>query len=125
MMHIKRANYQATAWKRCLSRQLELPTPVDHGWKLSEGQLEIHWMTRPSAPDSLLDFVSCKCKTGCKTLRCSCLKSDLRCTDCCNCVNCQNIEECEESPEEENDQDGDEISDSDYSDDEEETDNEL
>ena len=45
--HIKRANLQAAAWNRCLSPQLQLPPPVSNGWKLTDGQLEIPWMTRP------------------------------------------------------------------------------
>jgi hypothetical protein len=47
-------------------------------------------MTRPSAPDSLREYVDCKCKTGCGIQRCSCLKAGLKCTECCRCANCQN-----------------------------------
>ena len=88
--HIKRANLQALAWNRCLSAQLQLPPAAGNGWKLTDGQLELVWMTRPSAPESILEYVSCKCQTGCKTKRCSCLKSDLRCTDLCGCKECNN-----------------------------------
>ena len=54
LKHIERANLQAATWKRCLSPQLQLFPPVGNGWKLSDGQLEVLWMTRSSAPDSLL-----------------------------------------------------------------------
>lgn len=107
LKHIERANLQAAAWNRCLSPQLQLPPAPGNGWRLSDGQLEIIWMTRPSAPDSLLEYVQCKCKTGCKTQRCSCLKAGLRCTDFCGCADCQNGQP-EESDEEK-------LSDSSYS----------
>ena len=54
----------------------------------------IVWMTRPSALQFLLECVECGCKTGCKTgcksMRCSCMKADLKCTDLCACLDCQN-----------------------------------
>ena len=75
---------------------MNLPPPVG-GWKIVDGRLEIAWMTRPSAPDSLIECVSCKCKTGCKTQRCSCRKSELQCTDVCGCSDCSNIYEGEDS----------------------------
>ena len=75
--HIKRVNLQAAAWNRCLSPQLQLSPPVSNGWKLTDGQLEILWMTCFSAPDSLRKYIDCKCKTGCGTQCCSCLKAAL------------------------------------------------
>ena len=81
-----------------------------------KGQLEIIWMTRPSSPDSLIECVSCKCKTGCKTLRCSCRKSSLSCTDVCGCVDFNNGQD-EESPSEDDEEE--ESHDSDYERDEE------
>ena len=69
---------------------LQLPSAVGNGWQLgSDEQLQILWMTRPSAPESLLEFVQCKCRTGCKTQRCSCLKSGLNCTEVGSCSECQ------------------------------------
>ena len=88
--HIKRANFQALAWNRCLLARLQLPSAAGNGWKLKDGQLEIVWTTRPSAPESLLEYVNCKCQSGCKTKRCGCLKSGLQCTDLCRCKDCHN-----------------------------------
>lgn len=34
--------------------------------------------------------VHCKCKTGCKTRRCACLKNNEPCDDKCKCVDCEN-----------------------------------
>ena len=67
--HIERANFQSAIWSNCL-----LPNPV----------------IRPPAPDSLLDCVNCKCKTGCQTQRCSCKKANLNCTELCSCCDCHN-----------------------------------
>ena len=48
-------------------------------------------MTLPVAPDSVLEIVNCSCKTGCKSNRCSCKKSNLSCTDLCECSDsCKN-----------------------------------
>ena len=80
---------KVTIWNRCLSPNLNVPRPENNGWLVSEGQLEISWMTKPAAPESLIELVQCKCKSGCKTMQCSCLKSGLKCTDFCQCVNCQ------------------------------------
>lgn len=96
LKHIQRANYQAIAWNRCLSPQMNLPHPVGR-WQIVNGQLEIIWMTRPSAPDSLIECISCKYKTECETSRCSCRKSGLPCTDVCGCSECANGQQDEDS----------------------------
>ena len=46
------------------------------------------------APDYLLEIIHCACKSGCKTLRCSCKKNGLECTSaCCECrgFSCENV----------------------------------
>jgi hypothetical protein len=87
----RRVQFQNMPFKKEVGHpQSQLFPPVGNGWRLSDGQLEIVWMTRPSAPDSLREYVDCKCKTGCGTQRCSCLKAGLKCTECCRCANCQN-----------------------------------
>ena len=89
--HIERVNYQTAVWNGSLSAQMNLPTPAGNGWVLSNDDLEIEWMTRPPAADSLLACVNCSCKTGCQTMRCSCMKATLRCSDFCSCSdNCVN-----------------------------------
>ncbi len=76
-----------------MTREQDLPSAVDNGWKLIGGQLEIEWMTRPPAPDVLVNCIHCKCKTGCKTMRCSCVKSGLNCNELCGCLSCQNSQQ--------------------------------
>ena len=84
-----------------------IPSPIGNGWQLSDGEIEIQWMMRPPAPDSLLECIVCKCKTGCQTKRCSCQKAELKCTELCSCVDCQNesgdIDEEEENGQSESD----------------------
>ena len=71
----------------CLQPLINAGSPDGHGWKVSadESELEITWMTIPPAPDMILQFVHCNCKTSCKNNRCSCVKAGLECTDLCNC----------------------------------------
>ena len=65
---------------------MNVPSPIGNGWKLADGEIEIEWMTRPPAPESLLQYTDCKCKTGCLTNRCSCKKALLKCTELCACA---------------------------------------
>ena len=88
--HIERANFQSAVWLQCLTAKQTIPSPINNGWTLNNGELEMVWMTRPPAPDALLDSINCKCKTECKTFRCSCKKANLACTDLCSCCDCQN-----------------------------------
>ena len=87
-MHIRRANYQAYIWKSTTVPILDLPSPLDAGWTSDkEGHLVPMKMTQASAPEALLDFTKCSCKTECHTRRCGCLKEDILCTDVCLCDN--------------------------------------
>ena len=81
---------QPPSWCECLSAEVNLPSPVGNGWMLkNDDELEITWMARPRAPQSLIECVECKCKSGCLTMRCSCRKAELKCTDLCSCCDCQ------------------------------------
>ena len=97
-MHIKRVNYQAYIWKPSTVLILDPPPPLDAGLTSDEdGHLVPVKTTRASAPEALLDFTKCSCKTECQTKRCSCKKGDIFCTDICLCDNeiCHNrIEYC-------------------------------
>ncbi|XP_028417356.1 uncharacterized protein LOC114541753 [Dendronephthya gigantea] len=89
--HINRANYQCFIWRKSTQAILNLPSFFNHGWKLdAEGNVYVNWMILPAAPDSILEFVSCKCKKGCENRRCSCVKASLRCSDLCSCTECRN-----------------------------------
>lgn len=57
--------------------------PENWGWEGSENGL-IPIQTRcPIAPPELLQVVSCKCKTGCTSNRCSCKSKSLKCSIFC------------------------------------------
>lgn len=88
--HIDRCNYQVFIWKNCLEKNSCLPSPVSHGWISSNGELDIDWGVGMVAPKELLKVANCHCKTGCRTLVCSCKKSGLECTPVCKCRDCQN-----------------------------------
>ena len=45
-----------------------------------------------SAPEVLLQCVSCSCRVSqCLKGRCSCLNAELPCTDLCKCTHCSNV----------------------------------
>ena len=111
LKHVERANYQSGVWYRCLTAQMVIPSPIGNGWMLSHEGIEIQWMTRPPAPDSLLECTTCKCKTGCQNMRCSCQKGGLKCTELCSCVGCQNGDVDEDEENSQNESDNDEVSD--------------
>ena len=67
-----------------------MPSFIEHGWIMEGGVLKIKWISEEVAPDNTLNFVSCKCATGCESRRCSCRKANLACSDLCQCCNCSN-----------------------------------
>jgi hypothetical protein len=91
--HVKRANYQAAIWRYCLESQPEVPSPIGHGWATdSDSSLQYVWMTKPPAPDDVLQSSFCSCnKTACGK-RCSCKAKKLSCTGRCKCF--QNEIDC-------------------------------
>ena len=94
--HILRVNFENYTRKNSTIPTLDAPSPVGYGWSLTGDTLEITWETQGPAPDSILEFVSCKCRKGCQTKRCSCSKGNLKCTELCQCSNCENSEIDEE-----------------------------
>ena len=66
------------------------PSPFGNGWFNDQGSIAISWMELPAAPDSVLDFVHCSCRSDCSTKRCSCNKAGVNCTDFCKCNGCSN-----------------------------------
>ena len=89
--HILRANYQACIWRRCLESRPAVPSPHEHGWLVEGDVISIDWMDSRPAPEELLVLTKCSCQQGCATLRCSCKKAQMPCTDACKCAeNCSN-----------------------------------
>ena len=73
--------------------------PEDFGWKIVDGKLTPVMMTKPIAPDCLLNIFKCGCKGDCRTKRCSCFKNGLECSSACTechgmaCLNSPHIDE--------------------------------
>lgn len=106
-LHISRCNYQAYIWRHALDQNIDAPSFLEHGWdEDKDGNVKIKWLSGPPAPESLLVFVNCGCKTGCKSNRCSCHKATLPCTDLCKCESCENKSK-KDDEESENDYDTD------------------
>ena len=91
--HIKRAHYQASIWRQAHLVNPELPNPEDMGWKIEEARLKPIIMSFPPVPESCREVIACKCKSGCKTLRCKCKKSNLNCTRGCTCSESEHVSE--------------------------------
>ena len=47
--HIIRANYQAYVWKRALETNLDIPSPIGHGWERKDDQISAVWMEKQPA----------------------------------------------------------------------------
>ena len=89
--HSLRVYFQCLVWK--LLEQFPAD-PVSFGWKLENGVYAPITSKMPCAPPDLLNFVRCKCKTGCTSNLCSCRKHGLSCVAACkNCRgDCENCE---------------------------------
>lgn len=89
--HSLRANYQVGIYRRCFNAIIAAPNPAEHGWDIKDDNITFRWMTVPAAPAGVLQNVNCCCvKSQCVSLRCSCKKAGLPCTELCKCVDCHN-----------------------------------
>lgn len=60
-------------------------SPTEWGWRSENGTLVPVETDKPVAPDTLLNMVSCGCKSdGCNSMTCSCKKLGLFCTSMCS-----------------------------------------
>ena len=110
--HFKRTNYQAFLWRKALQPRID-QEPVNHGWKLEEGCLEIVWTDLTPAPQAVMELVCCGYRSTCQTRRCSCVSNGLPCTEACTCSeectnSATNLEDGDEDDDEDDDQGEDE-----------------
>ncbi|MES9881053.1 MAG: hypothetical protein ABW185_09250 [Sedimenticola sp.] len=90
--HTLRSNYQSAIWRRSLGAEADVPpAQPNHGWMTEDGRLAIRWMTSSPAPQSILEFISCKCSRSCQLPRCQCMSNGLRCTEECRLQECSNM----------------------------------
>ena len=105
-LHVHRAAYQCFIWKHATQPTLDLLSFKEYGWGIDQnGKVFVKWMNLSPAPDSVLEFVNCKCTKGCESNRCSCLKSGMKCTDVCKCTNCNNCKESSSNDSDDSDED--------------------
>lgn len=55
--HISRVNYQCYIWNNAHIAKPITPTPVEHGWKLENGQLKFDWIKGDPLPHELTDVM--------------------------------------------------------------------
>ena len=93
LLHLRRASYQCFIWKSACQPILLLPSPVGNGWlEVADGFPQPKYMVFDSAPSSVCELISCKCKKGCKTNACSCKKANLNCCGALLYQDCSNNE---------------------------------
>ena len=116
-LHIQRAHPQMILWKAAGKPDPPALQITDYGWKVtSEGEVVPILSTESTAPENLIDVISCCCKAlgnACSSIKCSCAANSVACTSYCVCEggdDCYNLltqhnngEEGYEKQEEEND----------------------
>lgn len=73
--HCKRANYQCRIWSLSLESFPDVPTPIEHGWILEDGDLTIDWSSDLPAPEAVMQLLSCVCSKKCEVETCTCLQN--------------------------------------------------
>ena len=68
MFHSYRTYHQTQVW---MAKKMD---PLCWGYFIHKGRMMPVTMKQASAPPKLLKVVRCGCKTGCKTMTCSCRK---------------------------------------------------
>ena len=79
-----------------MNTNFELHFSIRHSWQDNEGRLEIVWMERNPAIESMLVLITCNCGGALCGDDCQCSVLSLECTGRCNCTgNCENVKSCE------------------------------
>ena len=71
LYHTLRVHLQIMIWETLDNNVLD---PLEWGWHLNSGTLEPVYTNYDIAPDALMNFIRCKCKTECTSMKCSCQK---------------------------------------------------
>ena len=64
LQHLEHSNYQAFGWGRALEVMRDLGSLEGHGWMRDWELLVLLPITKAPAPVSLLELMTCKCKTS-------------------------------------------------------------
>ena len=78
--HSLRVHYQAVVWKEL---DMSVLDPLHWGWTVVDGKLSPVMTDIPAAPEELLKFIRCKCKTNCESRLCTCRANGLQCVSAC------------------------------------------
>jgi len=58
---------------------------------VEDDSISVLWMTKPIAPECLLQNAFCSCqKTACSNNQCSCRSKGVDCSELCGCLQCRN-----------------------------------
>ena len=90
--HIIRVNFICMRDKSYNKIIPSLPPIEENGWIIEEGLFVPVKCLSPPAPKAVIELTKCGCKSGCKSLVCTCLKNGLPCTPICKCYSyiCEN-----------------------------------
>ena len=102
--HVLRVYLQVQEWK---GQKLD---PCKFGWKKQEDKLQAIPTLKPPAPKELLEVIVCNCKTGCRSMKCTCKKHGLECSLACGIckgVSCDNCHQPEVKDDDDDDGDDD------------------
>lgn len=89
---IFRCLLQSKIW--CSSHQLNIEEfdIFQFGWESHEDGIRPVFSTKAPIPDEVRDMLNISCKDkNCISLKCPCLKENLKCTSACRCKECRNV----------------------------------
>ena len=94
---IYQSHLMCHTWKKSLFPAPLYLNPEEYGWEYdtNNNSYKAGMTGQLPAPKHIVELCICKCKTGSESLRCSCKKNSLVCTEMCMCndsKNCANEE---------------------------------
>ena len=89
---IYRSHLVCNTWRKSLFPAPSYLNPEEYDWEYDTNNnfYEAVMTDQLATPKHILELCIYKCKTGCESLRCSCKKNDLVCTEMCICNDCKN-----------------------------------
>ena len=102
-------SFQLQVWTQATKSRIEVPNPLDYGWKSLENG---SYGMIPDSPQNMKEQANifkaimkkCKCKVStCKDSRCVCRKDGNFCSSFCECQNCINVKESMQNSTKQND----------------------
>ena len=82
--HMLRVLHQLYTWKRALDGLATMPSILEFGWVLEDGNLKPRYMTKPHCPPNIVKTASCHCVKGRCVKSCPCAEAG-PCSLACLC----------------------------------------